>query len=73
MSQTPKKKEETEIHEGFVVPAGSAVKPQRRNLEEDGVEPQDSLDALSKCRNNACGMELMKGVDRCPYCNTKQK
>lgn len=66
------KNEKTEVHEGSVVHSGGIIKPEKRNMEETGVEPQDANDALTLCKNGACKMEIMVGVIKCPYCNHKQ-
>jgi len=63
---------DTEVRDGFTAPKGSFTNSSRRNLSEEGVEPQDSTKALSVCKNNACKMEIMNGIDRCPYCNARQ-
>lgn len=72
MTDKKENQETTEVHEGTVVPTGGVVRPKTRNLEDEGVEPQDSKDAMSTCSNGACGMEILKGVIKCPYCNHKQ-
>lgn len=70
---TEKKREETEVHDGMVMPKGGVFK-QGKKAEDEGVEPHDvKPGTMITCRNGACGMEFMAGVDRCPYCNTKQK
>lgn len=67
------KKEEPQVVDGMVVPAGGVFK-QGKKSHDEGIEPHDvKKDVMTTCRNSSCQMEFMAGVERCPYCGTKAK
>jgi len=66
-------KTEVEVVDGSVSVKGSTFQ-QGKKMQDEGVEPHEvSKSVMTTCRNGACGMEFMNGVDRCPYCGTRHK